>query len=64
LIDGNPSAIRNQLSYWWLVFEARPQFQRLPTLRLANVRHWFAFDWRNRFEAGEIANVHAKGNQV
>src|SRR5437016_1686592 len=29
LTDGNPSANRNQLSYWCLAFEVRPQFQRL-----------------------------------
>jgi hypothetical protein len=29
LTDGNPSANANQLSYWCLAFEVRPQFQRL-----------------------------------
>jgi hypothetical protein len=33
LTDSNPSAIRNQLSYWRLAFEVMPQFQRLPEIQ-------------------------------
>jgi hypothetical protein len=29
LTEGNRSATRNQLSYWCLAFEVRPQFRRL-----------------------------------
>jgi hypothetical protein len=29
LTDSNPSATRNQLSYWCLAFEVRTNFQRL-----------------------------------
>jgi hypothetical protein len=36
--NGNPSATRNQLSYWSLVFEVMPQFQRLPKIQRPAVR--------------------------
>jgi hypothetical protein len=32
-MDGNPSAIRNRLSYWCLAFAVRPHFQRLPKIQ-------------------------------
>jgi hypothetical protein len=33
--DGNTSATRNQLTYWYLAFEVRPQFQHL-----LRIQHW------------------------
>ncbi len=57
LTEGNPSATRNQLSYWCLACEVRPQFRRLLKIQ-HRLRVWLT---QNPAGSGELKKARCGG---